>query len=562
MKKSKYLFLILLTSVSGAFQVFAQSYYYNNSSEELPVWRLNLQTGTKSLFYSDSINPSSNVLWDPTQQWIFIERDNSCIPHIAAGDYYISTTVVNANTPSITHVFPDQYPHPPGTSPNSFFVSRIASPLGAYDGIVYNPAKNVFYVTWFLPAPDSLKWWGDLSPYQRTAAYDASTFTFLDTLPVPSGWITGLSSVSDDGNYLYLEKWDGGGDVVAIGKYSLTTKQLTISRNLSDVIVQGVQKSLEDSKKGKYLVGYCYPNPQLSDGKYAIYDIDRDTAVVIPFSPVAHGSISSDGKFVIVEETPLKPDYLEIAKTSSDILLHPGWIDIFDGTSGTLLQKLKLPQNGKIFLFDNYPNMLYYYYEKKQKSINIDLSKLATIGTINVQNVLVGSGAFTLSVTGKNFTATSKVQLNGTNRATTFIADTLLQATIRAGDVDTAKTVYIAVRDSIAPSSHATTDSLPMNVISVPQQSLQPILDCVTQVDDTTYTAWFGYENDGTTSIFVPVGVQNRFSPTPNDRAQPTTFLPGRKDKVLSVTFNGKNLTWKLNGNEVVASKKSPKCNQ
>ena len=529
MKKWKYLFLILLTSVSGTFQAFAQSYYYNNSSEELPVWRLNLQSGTKSLFYSDSINPYSNVSWDPTQQWILIERDNSYIPHIAADDYYISTTVVNANTPSITHVFPDQYLHPLGTSPNSFFISRIESPLGAYDGIVYNSAKNVFYVTWFLPAPDSLKWWGDLSPYQRTAAYDASTFTFLDTVPVPPGWITGLSSVSDDGSYLYLEKWDGGGDVVAIGKYSLITKQLTISRNLSDVIVQGVQKSLEDSKKGKYLIGYCYPQPQLSDGKYALYDIDRDTAVVIPFSPVAHGSISSDGKFVIVEETPLRPDY----QTASDAFFHPGRISIFDGTSGTLLQKLKLPQNGKVLVFDNYPNMLYYYYEKKQSSINISLTKLATIGALGSKNILVGGGAFALSVTGKNFTANSKVELNGTNRATTFVSDTLLQATIRAGDVDTATTAYIAVKDSVAPSSHVTTDSLALNVISVPQQSLQPILDCVTQIDDTTYTAWFGYENDDTTSISVPVGPQSKFSPTPNDRTQPTVFAPGRKDKVL-----------------------------
>ncbi|HUI31559.1 MAG TPA: hypothetical protein VLX91_15215 [Candidatus Acidoferrales bacterium] len=558
MKKWKCLFLILVTSVSGTFQVFAQSYYYNNSSEELPVWRLNLQSGTKSLFYSDSINPYSNVLWDPTQQWIFIERDNSYIPHIAADHYYISTTVVNANTPSITHVFPDQYPHPPGTSPNSFFISRIESPLGAYDGIVYNSVKNVFYVTWFLPAPDSLKWWGDLSSYQRTAAYDASTFTFLDTLPVPPGWITGLSSVSDDGSYLYLEKW-GYGKVDAIGKYSLLTKQLTINRSLSDLKVPDVY-TVEDSKKGNFLLCLLYPQPQMEDKEFGVYNVDKDTMYsLIPFPLQTHEYLSGDAKVVMIEETPL---VTEQRPWGTDyVYQHTGCISIFDDISGTLLQKLKLPQDGKVLVFDNYPNMLYYYYEKKQRSINIDLSKLPTIGTINAQNVLVGSGAFTLSVTGKNFTPTSKVQLNGTNRATTFIADTLLQATIRAEDVDTATTAYIAVRDSIAPSSHSTTDSLALNIISVPQQSLQPILDCVTQTNDTTYTAWFGYGNDDTTSIFVPVGPQNKFSPTPNDRNQTITFEPGRKDKVFSVIFNGKNLTWKLNGSEVVASKKSPRCN-
>jgi hypothetical protein len=552
MKTKRFFYFVLTFSFCFVHQAFAQPYLYTNGTDKSNFLRIDLQNGMKNVFYSDTVNPWGNTSWDPTQQWIFIERDNS-YPHIAEDNYYISTTVVNADNPSIVHTFPDQLPHPAGTTPNSFddgFVGGIA----VYDGIVYNSVKNVFYVTRFLPYPDTSV---DIWDYQRTAVYDASTFSVLDTLPVPPCWINSTASVSNDGNYLYLEKWEGGYPV-AIGKYSLSTKQLIINRNLSDIIVPGIRKGLGNSEKGKYLIGYCYPNPQLSDGKYALYDIDLDTSVVtISFEQESEGSISSNGRFVVIEETPFRPDY----KTAPEAFFHTGRISIFDGTSGALLQKLKLPQDGKVLVFDNYPNMLYYYYEKKQTSINIDLTKLATIGTISPTNVLTGSGAFTLSVTGNNFTTNSKVRLNGTNRATTFIADTLLQATIRAGDVDTVTTAYIAVRDSIAPSSHATTDSLALNIVSVPQQSLQPILDCVTQTNDTTYTAWFGYENDDTTSIFVPVGPQNKFTPDPNDRNQPTVFSNGKQDKVFSVVFNGKNLTWKLNGNEIVASKKSPKCN-
>jgi hypothetical protein len=317
---------------------------------------------------------------------------------------------------------------------------------------------------------------------------------------------------------------------------------------------------VDDAKSGFALVKYKkIAGHGFAHQQYAVCNVDQGL-VYTPFAFPwrSKGHLSSDGNYAIIEQVNYDTTRFQ---TTGSVEYRPGKICIVDSHTGQLQQHLKLPPEGQILLFDNYPNTLYYYFEKKQTSINLDLTKLPTIGGIGPQNVLVGSGAITLSVTGKNFTADSKVRLNGTDRATTFVSDTLLQATIRAGDVDTATTAYVAVRDSIAPSSHATTDSLALNVVALPQQSLQPILDCVTQTNDTTYTAWFGYENDYTTSVFVPVGPQNKFTPIPNDRNQPTTFEPGRIDKVFSVTFNWKNLTWKLNGNEVVASKKSPKCN-
>lgn len=536
-------------------QLFAQPYYYHDDAKvDGKFWRFNLQMNVDEVFCFDTVYYSAVEYWDPTQTWVFTGGD-------AGGrDYPIFVSdVINASNPQVRHWFPEQDTSQATVGVQSF--TRLQWPLrnGAseLDGIVYNPIKNEFYVTWttdFLRS-DYSRSWDSVFIFQKTATYNASTFAFVDTLPVPPAWITSLSSVSDDGNYLYLEHW-GYQQVKAIGKYSLMTGQLVINRNLSDIYVPGGY-TVSDSKKGNYLIVFLYPRQQMEDTKYAVYNIDKDSVYgLIPFPLSSNGSISSNGKYVIIEETPVN----NIQRQDS-MYFHPGRLSVFDGVSGTLLEKIKLPKDGKVLVFDNYPNMLYYYYEKKQSSINIDLTKLATIGTISSQNILVGSGAFTLSVTGKNFTANSKVRLNGTNRATTFIADMLLQATIRAGDVDTATTVYIAIRDSIAPSSHVTTDSLALNVISLPQQSLQPILDCVTQTNDTTYTAWFGYENDDTTSIFVPVGPQNKFSPDPNDRNQPIVFTPGKQDKVFSVVFNGKNLTWKLNGNEIVASKKSPKCN-
>jgi hypothetical protein len=374
-RKHFWIWMILLLFTSFAHQVFAQPYYFNHGAgtditEDVisPMfWRFNLQTGAKDLFFSDSAWSCGFVSWNPTQQWVFITSDNSA--NLREGDeYYISTGVVNANSWNMMHVFPDQFPHPPGTSTDSFCDEE--EPRGQVcDGIVYNPVKNVFYVTWLAPYPHGLQFWEAFPIYQKTAVYDASTFTVLDTLPVPPAWITSISSVSDDGNYLYVENIDlSHQETKAVGKYSLLTKQLLINKNLSDIYVPG-GNDVEDSKKGNYLIDFLYPRTQMEDKKFGVYNIDKDSVYgLIPFPLAAKGYLSSDGKYAIIEETPWTlPNYQDT---------HPGRISVFNGVTGQLIQKLKLPPDGKVLVFDNYPNMLYYYLPKQNRSINIDLSQL------------------------------------------------------------------------------------------------------------------------------------------------------------------------------------------
>jgi hypothetical protein len=87
------------------------------------------------------------------------------------------------------------------------------------------------------------------------------------------------------------------------------------------------------------------------------------------------------------------------------------------------------------------------------------------------------------------------------------------------------------------------------------------VLECVTNNGDGTYTAYFGYKNDNTVSVYIPAGSKNKFTPTPQDRGQTKVFLPGRKYKVFTVNFNGSNLVWTLNGRTSTASSNSAPCN-
>lgn len=98
--------------------------------------------------------------------------------------------------------------------------------------------------------------------------------------------------------------------------------------------------------------------------------------------------------------------------------------------------------------------------------------------------------------------------------------------------------------------------------------SLIPLLNCVDDNGDGTFTAHFGYLNQTSSPITVPLGSMNMFVPPPNDRGQPTVFLPGENDFVFQVVFDGtfgQEIKWMLKADgdrrhQVEASATSEPC--
>jgi YD repeat-containing protein len=86
-------------------------------------------------------------------------------------------------------------------------------------------------------------------------------------------------------------------------------------------------------------------------------------------------------------------------------------------------------------------------------------------------------------------------------------------------------------------------------------QPVRPVLEYVVDNPDGTFTAWFGYDNLNPTQVSIPFGHDNRFTPPPQDRGQPTTFLPGRREAVFSLNFTNGNPTWRLDGESVSAGR-------
>lgn len=79
-----------------------------------------------------------------------------------------------------------------------------------------------------------------------------------------------------------------------------------------------------------------------------------------------------------------------------------------------------------------------------------------TITTISPNNATAAGPAFNLTVNGTNFTGTSVVRWNGSNRTTTFNSATQLTASILASDIATVGTATVTVFDSAGTSNGVT----------------------------------------------------------------------------------------------------------
>src|SRR5262249_50886051 len=92
--------------------------------------------------------------------------------------------------------------------------------------------------------------------------------------------------------------------------------------------------------------------------------------------------------------------------------------------------------------------------------------------SISPSTASAGGPAFTLTATGSNFVSGSVVQVNGSNRTTTFVSGTQLTAAIPAGDIASSGSQAIGV---INPDgSTSSTVSLAVNNPSPSLSSISP----------------------------------------------------------------------------------------
>ncbi len=91
--------------------------------------------------------------------------------------------------------------------------------------------------------------------------------------------------------------------------------------------------------------------------------------------------------------------------------------------------------------------------------------------------------------------------------------------------------------------------------VQQPTDPVKPILECVNAYGEGNYTAYFGYLNQNSVNITIPIGNENKITGgglSGQDQGQPTVFTPGRTpyypNASFSVNFDGTNMVWTLKG--------------
>jgi hypothetical protein len=183
------------------------------------------------------------------------------------------------------------------------------------------------------------------------------------------------------------------------------------------------------------------------------------------------------------------------------------------------------------------------------------LTSISPAIALRVFSVGTPPSAIAATATGDFFTDSSVVYFNGSVKTTNFVSETELTFQLSGSEVSTSGNYPVWVSNYGSNS-----DTLTFSVVDNLPQTLTPTLQCVRNIGDDSYWAYFGYNNNNSVSVYVPVGSKNKFAPTPIDRGQPKLFLPGNHTNVLIVVFNGKNLTWTLDQTSVTANKLSTPC--
>jgi RHS repeat-associated protein len=167
-----------------------------------------------------------------------------------------------------------------------------------------------------------------------------------------------------------------------------------------------------------------------------------------------------------------------------------------------------------------------------------------TVPIVNAQsfNLLLVNG----SANGSYRVTSATVKLNGVTVVSSSECNQQTTSLTKVVTIKSSNTLQVTV--------NGTTGSYLTITCSKHLFPIHPIVECVENNGNGTYTAHFGYSNDNSYPVTVPVGLLNMFLPLPINRGQITVFQPGIQQNVFTVVFNGNPLIWQVRGRIATAT--------
>ncbi|MDR3666575.1 MAG: hypothetical protein P4L35_07020 [Ignavibacteriaceae bacterium] len=517
MNYSKWLMLIFSSIFMLVKTIDAQPYIYSAGSDTLidsisntptyNIYKINLSNGQKEIYGLGD----QNVSWDNTQSWVINGIDDYTFHGIS----------------------------------NSFII-----PIYPYCA-VYSPISSKLFILGNEEDSDVLSVINSLTGEEELSL----------SLKATSSLNNKQMFLSSDNSRLYFAFYDTvfiplRENKIKIAELSTSTNRIVQTKNLQDIGFPGSDGySIKEGKNGKAIIVSYFSNHM--GYHYNIYNFEKDSSSsFIYHQGDSHPYYTNNGKYLVVN---LIDDSLDV--DPGVIHRHnTGLFEIYDVTNQLLVKSIQLPPRRDVYTFDNFPNNIYYYDHNTETAITLNIDSLvnnsSSISNLTPAITFPGFQNFTLEVKGSNFSTNSSVLWNGNERKTALVSDSILHAVINASDISTRGNYRVTVK-----TGYDISDTLMFSVVDSLTIPVHPILECVQNNGNGTFTAHFGYQNDLDKTVLVPIGGQNSLSPGQSDRGQTTIFYPGKHADVFTVDFDGSNISWILDMQMKSASSSSPPCN-
>lgn len=323
--------IIILFFVLLNLKVSAQPYYFYSeliSSNYNNIYKVNLSNGEKDLFLSNVQNPL-DFTWDNYQEWFFLFNR-------------FGISIYKPESPAVIEtVLPD--------SNYDIGISAIVV-----------PSHNFLYLSWQKELTEYLMFLWEFN----TTIYNSQT---LSEIKKSSISIHPLAFLSNDENYIYQYDSDTSG-IRYFEKYSIELDSIVQVINIAS-IMDTVSLYFDYGRSGKVLLSYNEIK-QSNTPKYFVYDLENNYYYPgISFHYRSYGYLTPNAEYVILQKALWSPE----KPTAEDFT---GEISIYKTTTGELISDLTLPPEGKILIFDSYPDKFFYYVPETEQAITIDIAEL------------------------------------------------------------------------------------------------------------------------------------------------------------------------------------------
>ncbi len=310
------------------------------------IYRVNLSTGNVQLFLFNIPN-YNGIIVDPTGQWAYV-------------NYYRGAGLRIVNINDTSKYF------------DAVSSQEFQGEIDGYAGVIYLPLKNRFYITWL--TPDTLSGTGDIS---ETTIYDATTFKKIGNIDFGFSF---ADMVSPDNEYIYQYSADSSGNEELV-KFSTATNSIVSSTPFLNAGPSTENKAIVAGNMNSFVFEW-QPSGSSSiiDNYYSAYDVTTETNLPsVHFPWKANAYLSADGNYIILNTWR----WVNV-DTSADTgdQFFPGTVYVFNASTGELMQRLTLPPEGKILVFNNYPQMFYYYNDSTNQSVPVNATTVMPVETL------------------------------------------------------------------------------------------------------------------------------------------------------------------------------------